>query len=56
MSLYTQVQIIFLHLNLKGSALLAANFIKFIRGKDVQPHYYSQRIKDFHLPPQQLHY
>ena len=37
-----------LHLNLKGSALLAANFIRFIRGKNAQPHYCPQRIKDFH--------
>ena len=44
-----------LHLNLKGSAFLATNFIKFIRGKDVQPHHYPQRIEDFRLPSQQLH-
>ena len=44
-----------LHLNSKGSAFLATNFIKFIRGKDVQPHHLPQRIEDFRLPPQQLH-
>ena len=36
-----------LHLNSKGSALLAANFIKFIRGKDVQPHYLPSKNKGF---------
>ncbi len=36
-----------LHLNSKGSAYLAVNFIKFIRGKDIQSTY--------HFPSHQLY-
>ena len=44
-----------LHLNPKGSAYLAVNFIKFIRGKDVQPNYHRHTSKGFRLPFHQLH-
>ena len=44
-----------LHLNPKGSTYLAVNFIKFIRGKDVQPNYHRHTSKDFRLPFHQLH-
>ena len=44
-----------LHLNPKGSAYVAVNFIKFIRGKDVQPNYHRHTSKSFRLPFHQLH-
>ena len=44
-----------LHLNPKSSAYLAVNFIKFIRGKVVQPNYHRHTSKDFRLPFHQLH-
>ena len=44
-----------LHLNPKGSAYLAVNFIKFIRGNTPQSHYQNQPSKDFRLPTQQQH-
>ena len=44
-----------MHLNSKGSAYLAVNFIKFIRGKDVQSNYHHHTSKDFRFPSHQLH-
>jgi hypothetical protein len=44
-----------LHLNSKGSAYLAVNFIKFIRGKDIQSTYHPHTSKDFRFPSHQLY-
>ena len=44
-----------IHLNSKGSAYLAVNFIKFIRGRDVQSNYHHHTSKDFRFPSHQLH-
>ena len=44
-----------IHLNSKGSAYLAVNFIKFIRSKDVQSNYHHHKSKDFRFPSHQLH-
>ena len=44
-----------IHLNSKGSDYLVVNFIKFIRGKDVQLNYHHHTSKDFRFPSHQLH-
>ena len=45
-----------LHLNSKGSAYLATNFIKFIRGNNIKTTTPSRRDADFQISaPQQLH-